>query len=83
VNLAAAEGHPSEVMDMSFANQFMSQLWLVDHHKNGKHLEKKVHDIPKQQDEDIARLKLRTMGVSIDRLSKVQEEYIRSYSEGT
>jgi adenosylhomocysteinase len=83
VNLAAAEGHPSEVMDMSFANQFMSQLWLVDHHKNGKHLEKKVHDIPKQQDEEIARLKLQTMGISIDTLSKDQEEYIESYSEGT
>jgi adenosylhomocysteinase len=83
VNLAAAEGHPSEVMDMSFANQFMSQLWLVDHHKNGKRLENRVHDIPRAQDEEVARLKLRTMGTSIDKLSKEQEEYIRSYSEGT
>jgi adenosylhomocysteinase len=83
VNLAAAEGHPSEVMDMSFANQFMSQLWLVHHYKNGKPLEKRVHDIPKEQDEEVARLKLQTMGISIDRLTKQQEEYIRSYSEGT
>jgi len=83
VNLAAAEGHPSEVMDMSFANQFMSQLWLVHHYKNGKPLEKRVYDIPKEQDEEVARLKLQTMGISIDRLTKQQEEYIRSYSVGT
>jgi adenosylhomocysteinase len=56
---------------------------LVDHHRNGRCLEKKVHDIPKQQDEEIARLKLQTMGISIDRLSRDQEEYIESYSEGT
>jgi adenosylhomocysteinase len=83
VNLAAAEGHPSEVMDMSFANQFMSQLWIVNFFKKGMRLENKVHEITKEQDEAIARLKLQTMGISIDRLSKEQEEYIRSYAEGT
>jgi adenosylhomocysteinase len=61
----------------------MRRSCLVDHHKDGKRLEKKVHDIPKQQDEEIARLKLQTIGISIDRLSRDQEEYIESYSEGT
>jgi adenosylhomocysteinase len=83
VNLAAAEGHPSEVMDMSFANQFMSQLWLVDHVKKGKRLENKVYEISKEQDEAIARLKLQTLGITVDRLSRDQEEYIRNYAEGT
>ena len=83
VNLAAAEGHPSEVMDMSFANQFMSQLWLVDHFKKGKRLENRVHEIPKEQDEEIARFKLQTMGASIDRLTKQQDKYIWDYSAGT
>lgn len=83
VNLAAAEGHPSEVMDMSFANQFMAQLWLVDLYKKGKRLENKVYEIPKEQDEEVARLKLQTTGISIDKLSKEQVEYIRSYSAGT
>jgi len=83
VNLAAAEGHPSEVMDMSFANQFMAQLWLVDLFKKGKRLENKVYQIPKEQDEEVARLKLETMGISINRLTKEQEEYIRDYAAGT
>ena len=54
VNLAAAEGHPSEVMDMSFANQFMSQLRLAELHRKGKRLENGVHDIPAEQDQEIA-----------------------------
>jgi len=83
VNLAAAEGHPSEVMDMSFANQFMAQLWLVDLFKKGKRLENKVYQIPKEQDEEVARLKLETMGISINRLTKEQEEYIRDYVPGS
>ncbi len=83
VNLAAAEGHPSEVMDMSFANQFMSHLWLIDFFKKGKRLENRVYDIPKEQDEEIARYKLQTMEISIDKLSKDQHEYIRDYAAGT
>ncbi|HNR38182.1 MAG TPA: adenosylhomocysteinase [Acidobacteriota bacterium] len=80
VNLAAAEGHPSEVMDMSFANQFMSMLFLARH---GKGLEKKVHDIPETQDQEIATLKLATMGVSIDTLTEEQIRYADDYSAGT
>jgi len=83
VNLAAAEGHPSEVMDMSFANQFMSQLRLVDHHKKGKQLENAVHDIPAEQDQEIAMLKLATMGIKIDKLTPEQETYMNDYSSGT
>ncbi|MBI4546908.1 MAG: adenosylhomocysteinase [Ignavibacteriae bacterium] len=83
VNLAAAEGHPSEVMDMSFANQFMSQLWLVNLHKKGKKLENKVYDIPKEQDQEIARLKLQTMGYKIDTLTPEQRKYAEDYSAGT
>ena len=65
VNLAAAEGHPSEVMDMSFANQFMSQLRLVELHKKGKRFENKVYDIPAEQDQEIAGVKLATMGYKL------------------
>jgi adenosylhomocysteinase len=80
VNLAAAEGHPSEVMDMSFANQFMSMLFLARH---GQGLEKKVHDIPETQDQEIATLKLATIGVSIDTLTEEQIRYADDYSAGT
>jgi adenosylhomocysteinase len=83
VNLAAAEGHPSEVMDMSFANQFMSQLRLVNLHKKGIKLENKVYDIPIEQDQDIAIVKLATMGKKIDKLTKDQIKYIDDYSAGT
>lgn len=83
VNLAAAEGHPSEVMDMSFANQFMAQIWLVNLHKQGKRLENRVHEIPLEQDQEIARLKLKTMGLAIDRLTKEQQQYIEDYTSGT
>ncbi|MFC2134245.1 adenosylhomocysteinase [Bacteroidota bacterium] len=83
VNLAAAEGHPSEVMDMSFANQFMSQLRLADIHKKGKSLDPVVHDIPKKQDQDIARIKLGTMNLKTDKLTKEQEVYMTDYSAGT
>jgi adenosylhomocysteinase len=83
VNLAAAEGHPSEVMDMSFANQFMSQLRLVNLHKQGKRLENKVYDIPAEQDQEIAELKLKTMGLRIDRLTPDQKKYQEDYSSGT
>ncbi len=83
VNLAAAEGHPSEVMDMSFANQFMSQLRLAEVHKKGKRLENRVYDIPAEQDQEIALVKLRTGGLSIDRLSSDQIKYMDDYSAGT
>jgi len=80
VNLVAAEGHPSEVMDMSFANQFMGMIWLA---KNGPKLEKKVYDISEEQDQEIARLKLQTMGISIDTLTEEQIKYKTAYDEGT
>jgi len=83
VNLAAAEGHPSEVMDMSFANQFMSQLRLANAHKLGKSLENKVYDISVEQDQEIATVKLATMGIKIDKLTPEQERYTEDYSSGT
>ncbi len=83
VNLAAAEGHPSEVMDMSFANQFMSQLRLAEHSKKGKKLENKVHDIPVEQDQEIAGVKLATQGAKIDTLTPEQKLYMEDYSAGT
>jgi len=83
VNLAAAEGHPSEVMDMSFANQFLSQLRLAELDKKGKRLENGVHDIPPTQDQEIGGIKLRTMGYRIDKLTPEQVKYQSDYSEGT
>jgi len=83
VNLAAAEGHPSEVMDMSFANQFMSQLKLAGEHKRGNRLENKVYDIPAAQDQEIAGVKLSTQALSIDRLTSEQVKYQSDYSAGT
>ncbi|HIJ99541.1 TPA: adenosylhomocysteinase [archaeon] len=80
VNLAAAEGHPSEVMDMSFANQFMSMISLVE---NKGSLENKVHDIYAEQDCDIATLKLKTMGFSLDKLTAEQVKYLTDYAAGT
>lgn len=80
VNLAGAEGHPSEVMDMSFANQFMAMLYLS---KEGRKLDKKVYDIPAEQDQEIAGLKLKTMGFAIDSLTKEQVKYQTDYSAGT
>jgi adenosylhomocysteinase len=80
VNLAAAEGHPSEVMDMSFANQLLSVLNLVS--SKGK-LSPKVYDIDRQQDEQIAMAKLEAMGIEIDRLSPEQKTYLEGFSEGT
>jgi adenosylhomocysteinase len=80
VNLAAAEGHPSEVMDMSFANQLLSVLKLVSSKGN---LSPKVYDIDRYQDEQIARAKLESMGIEIDRLSPEQKIYLEGFSEGT
>jgi adenosylhomocysteinase len=83
VNLAAAEGHPSEVMDMSFANQFMSQLRLAELHRKGVRLQNGVHDIPPAQDQEIAMVKLKTGGISIDKLTPEQVTYMDDFSAGT
>jgi adenosylhomocysteinase len=83
VNLAAAEGHPSEVMDMSFANQFRAHLDLVERDRRGEPLEDHVYDIPQEMDDEIARIKLHTMGIEIDSLSEDQETYATDYSAGT
>lgn len=80
INLAAAEGHPASVMDMSFANQALSCEYLVKNHKS---LERKVYPVPQDLDKKIARLKLESMGVKIDRLTPEQEEYLASWDEGT
>lgn len=80
VNLVAAEGHPSEVMDMSFANQFLSVLNLVE---NKGRFENRIYKIDKDQDLLIASLKLESMGISIDKLSESQNTYINEYGEGT
>ena len=80
VNLVAAEGHPSEVLDMSFANQFMSVLRLV---KEKGRLEPRVYEVPREQDLEIARLKLETMGIRIDDLTPEQERYLKSFEAGT
>jgi len=80
VNLAAAEGHPSEVMDMSFANQFLSMVRLA---REGKELSTDVHDIPLDQDQRIAGIKLTTMGLSMDMLTEEQIRYADDYSAGT
>ncbi len=80
VNLAAAEGHPSEVMDMSFANQFMSMMLLA---KEGQTYENKVYDISVEQDQEIAGLKLKTMGMAIDVLTAEQVAYETDYAAGT
>jgi adenosylhomocysteinase len=80
VNLAAAEGHPAAVMDMSFANQALSCEYVVD---NAADLERRVYPVPAEIDEMIARLKLETMGISIDTLSEEQAKYLASWDEGT
>jgi adenosylhomocysteinase len=80
VNLAAAEGHPAAVMDMSFANQAMSVEWLVAH---AAELEAQVYPVPADIDREVARLKLQAMGVTIDALTDEQEEYLRSWDQGT
>jgi adenosylhomocysteinase len=80
VNLAAAEGHPSEVMDMSFANQYLALCRLA---KDGKTLQKQVYELPKEQDQELAQLKLSTMGLAIDKLTAEQIAYADDYSAGT
>lgn len=80
VNLSSAEGHPSSVMDMSFANQALSAEWIRQNYKN---LEKKVYSVPRDIDQNIARLKLKGTGIKIDVLTPEQERYLASWQEGT
>ncbi|MGE5568537.1 MAG: adenosylhomocysteinase [Rhodospirillales bacterium] len=80
INLAAAEGHPASVMDMSFANQAQAVEYLVKNHAS---LEKRVYAVPEELDRKVARMKLESMGVKIDRLTPEQEHYLASWSEGT
>jgi len=80
INLAAAEGHPAVVMDMSFANQALSVLHLF---RKGDSLEKKVYAVPEKIDKEIARMKLKTLGVRIDRLTAEQKKYLTGWQEGT
>lgn len=80
VNLAAAEGHPSEVMDMSFSNQLMA---LVELSKSGNSYENQVYELPEELDQDIARIKLGTVGIDIDSLTEDQIAYLTDYSAGT
>jgi len=80
INLASAEGHPSSVMDMSFANQALAVEFLVK--QNGT-LGKKVHPVPREIDQEIARMKLRSMGVKIDQLTEEQKNYLSSWEKGT
>ncbi len=80
INLAAAEGHPAAVMDMSFANQALSVEYLV---KAGRSLAPQVYRVPREVDEEVARLKLAAMGIAIDTLTEEQERYLASWEEGT
>ncbi|MDZ4158561.1 MAG: adenosylhomocysteinase [Anaerolineaceae bacterium] len=80
INLAAAEGHPASVMDMSFANQALSAEYMVKH---AKELQKRVYSVPEAIDLEIARLKLESMGIAIDTLTKEQIDYLNSWQEGT
>lgn len=80
LNLSAAEGHPASVMDMSFANQALSAEYLV---KEGRNLQKKVYGVPEIIDKEIARLKLESIGIKIDKLTEEQERYLTSWNMGT
>src|SRR6058998_3911675 len=80
INLAAAEGHPASVMDMSFANQALASEYMVKNHAT---LEKKVYSVPEVLDKQVAKMKLEAVGVTIDRLTVEQEHYLASWGEGT
>ena len=80
INLAAAEGHPAAVMDMSFSNQALAVEYIAKH---AKQLEPKVYPVPAEIDQSVARLKLESMGIAIDKLTREQEKYLTSWSEGT
>jgi adenosylhomocysteinase len=76
INLAAAEGHPASVMDMSFANQALAAGYIV---REGKDLEPRVYSVPREIDQEIARLKLVSMGIEIDQLTEEQARYLTSW----
>ncbi len=80
INLVAAEGHPADVMDMSFANQALAAVWIVENHAK---LKNKVYRLPEKIDRQIAELKLKSMGVKIDHLTREQKKYLGSWQEGT
>ncbi len=80
INLAAAEGHPSAVMDMSFANQALSVLYIKEKHSK---LENAVYEVPEEIDKKIAKLKLKSMGIQIDNLTPLQKRYLKTWKEGT
>ncbi len=80
INLAAAEGHPASVMDMSFAGQALAAKYLIDHKDE---LENRVYTIPAEVDQEIARIKLDAMGIKIDTLTQEQTKYLDSWEEGT
>jgi len=80
VNLACANGHPSEVMDTSFGDQALVSEWLVTHAKS---LKPKVYDVPKDIDDTVAKLKLEGIGVTIDELTPEQKKYLASWQHGT
>jgi adenosylhomocysteinase len=80
INLAAAEGHPASVMDMSFANQALGAEYLI---QNAKSLGKDVHRVPEAVDREIARLKLQAMGSNVDLLTPAQQKYLASWDMGT
>lgn len=79
-NITIAEGHPSSMMDLSFANQILSLVRLVEHHEE---MEKKVYNVPKSQDELVAGMKLEALGIKIDYLTREQSKYTKSWKEGT
>jgi len=80
INLAAAEGHPAAVMDMSFANQALGTEYMVRH---AGELQPRVYDVPREIDQQVARLKLQSMGITIDTLTPEQHRYLSSWEEGT
>ena len=80
MNLGAAEGHPSEVMDLSFANQALAAVHIA---KDGRGLDNKVYEVSRETDERIARLKLGSMGIGIDALTAEQKEYMKQWRYGT
>jgi adenosylhomocysteinase len=80
INLASAEGHPSSVMDMSFANQALATEYLVKYHQT---LTKRVYPVPPEIDQEIARIKLLSMGIRIDQLTEDQQRYLNSWEKGT
>jgi len=80
INLSAAEGHPASVMDMSFSTQVLAAEWVV---KNKANLQPQVYDIPKEIEDYVSTVKLKSMGIAIDELTAEQQKYLQSWQEGT